>query len=287
MRVRREKVGPHGAARAVWWEAVRDNPVLTLALRRAMRRGSTFALEFLYVAALLALMAIVYLSVYASANWAGNVNERMGRMLFLWIGLVQTLFLSMSAGVLGAASIALEREQRTLEALRLTRLTPGAVLVGKYGSLLILHTLLIATSLPIASLSFLFGGVSPAELIRSALLAFLSMAAALAVGVACSAYCGRSAVAISLSVGITLGGLFGVPGLFAAYAGYTSPSGGALSTFLYVMVALNPLYAQTHLFLKAPGVPVQAADVTLLVLAAIGIIGWMLALMRLRSESRA
>src|SRR5437867_751899 len=146
MRVRRGKMGPHGSA---WWGAVRDNPVLTLALRRAMRRGSTFALEFLYVAALLALMAIVYLSVYASASWAGNANERMGRMLFLWIALVQTLFLSMSAGVLGAASIALEREQRTLEALRLTPLTPGAVLVGKYGALLLLHTLLIATSLPI------------------------------------------------------------------------------------------------------------------------------------------
>jgi ABC-type Na+ efflux pump permease subunit len=259
-----------------------DNPVLTLSLRRAMRRGSTFALQFAYLAALLALTALIYAFTFARPTPPAAAAQGMGRSLFLWLGLVQMLFLSMSASMLGAASIALEREQRTFEALRLTRLSVPQILAGKYGALLLLHTLLIVSSIPIACLGFVFGGVSPSEVFRSTLLVFLSMAAALAVGLAASAHCARSALASSIAAAISLGGLLGVPALVLAYAASVSSPVGAYESFL---VVVSPLFAEIHLFEKLPGVSIATADGNALVLSAITIGAWFAALARLREEA--
>src|SRR5205823_5812357 len=112
------------------------------------------------------------------------------------------------------------------------------------------HGLLILTSIPVACLGFLFGGVSPAEVIRSALLTLLSTAAALAVGVAASASCRRSSLAVSVAAAIALGGLIGIPALILAYFTYTSPAGSQLTAWTYILIVLNPLFAETHLFFK-------------------------------------
>jgi ABC-type transport system involved in multi-copper enzyme maturation permease subunit len=281
---------PNPSARAVparlraLWAAVGDNPVLRLSLRRGMRRGTTYALQFAYVAALMALVAILYLVVFSNPRGPGSPGEEMGKLLFLWLALLQTFFLSLTAAVLAGSSISLEREQRTLEALRLTRLSPAEVLIGKYLSLGLLLALLIGTSIPIACLGFLFGGVAPAEVVRATLLTLASTAAALAVGLACSAFCRRSSLAVAAAAGIALAGLIGIPAVTIFYES-SRANGSAADGMLFFLVVVNPLFAEGHLFYNMPKVPIQAADAHLLVQASLGAIAWLAAWRRLQAES--
>lgn len=65
---------------------------------------------------------------------------------------------------LSANVIALEKEKKTLEFLELTRLTPREIVYGKLiGSVLYL-ALLVLASMPIVSLTFVLGGVSPEQI---------------------------------------------------------------------------------------------------------------------------
>jgi ABC-type transport system involved in multi-copper enzyme maturation permease subunit len=271
---------------AALWAAVGDNPVLRLSLRRGMRRGTTYALQFAYVAALAAVVAILYLVVFSSPSVPDPPGEQMGKLLFLWLALLQTFFLSLTAAVLAGSSIPLEREQRTFEALRLTRLSAGEVLIGKYLSLMLLLALLIVTSVPIACLGFLFGGVAPAEVARATVLTLASTAGALAVGLACSAFCRRSALAVALAAGIALAGLLGIPVATTIYRAYTRSYGSASSDpFLFFLVVVNPLVAEGHLFYNMRSVPAQAADAHLLVQISLSAIAWLAAWRRLKVES--
>jgi len=267
------------------WAAVGDNPVLRLSLRRGMRRGTTFALQFAYVAALMALVGILYLVVLSSPGGQGSPGDQMGRLLFLWLALLQTFSLSLTGAVLAGSSISLEREQRTFEALRLTRLSVAEVLVGKYLSLFLLLALLIVTSIPIACLGFLFGGVAPAEVARATVLTLASTAAALAVGLACSAFCRRSSLAVAAASGIVLGGLLGIPVVTAVYSSYVQLSGSASDRMLFFLIVVNPLFAEGHLFYGMRSVPAQAADAHFLVQASVGAIAWIAAWRRLKRES--
>jgi ABC-2 type transport system permease protein len=283
--------GP-GRGHALWavpsrlraiWAAVGDNPVLRLALRRGMRRGTTYALQFAYVAALMAVVGILYLVVLSGPSGQGSPGEQMGRLLFLWLALLQTFFLSLTGAVLAGSSISLEREQRTFEAVRLTRLSVGEVLIGKYLSLLLLLALLIVTSIPIACLGFLFGGVAPTEVVRATLLTLASTAAALAVGLACSAFCRRSSLAVAAASGIALAGLIGTPVVTLFYAYYAQLRGGSDGT-LFFLIIINPLFAEGHLFYGMKNIPTRAADAHLLVEASLGAVAWIAAWRRLKGE---
>lgn len=277
--------GAHRSAPARLWERVGDNPVLRLSLRRGMRRGTTFALQFAYVAALMGLVGVIYLIVLSNPSGRRSAGEEMGRVLFLCLALLQTFFLSMAGAVLAGTSISLEREQRTFEALRLSRLSVAEVLLGKYLSLFLLLALLILTSVPIACLGFLFGGVAPMEVVRATALTLASTAAALAVGLACSAFCRRSSLANAAASGMILAGLIGIPILVMLYGYYASWNGSAGDRMTYFLAVINPLFAEGHLFYNMPSVPTRAADAHLVVQASVATIAWIAAWRRMKRES--
>jgi hypothetical protein len=264
------------------WAWLADNPVLRLSLRRGMRRDATFALLLVYTLALLALVAILYLVVFGTGSAGAGANERMGRLLFLWLALTQTLLLSLTASVLGGSSLSLEREQRTFEALRLTRLSAAEILAGKYLSLLLLLGLLIGTSLPIACLGFLFGGVSPPEVLRATLLTFGSTAAALAVGLASSVSHARSSLANVTAAGVTLIGLIGMPALAAFCLSQANLTSSQTDAWIFLLVVVNPLYAGLHLFLNVSSMSVAVVDLNILVLIALAVSALFWAWARLR-----
>ncbi|HEX8465242.1 MAG TPA: ABC transporter permease [Abditibacterium sp.] len=142
-----------------------SNPVLMRELRAGLRNTKAFALIAIYVALLGALVTVSFPSSQQIdlQSDGGSKGQSLFWML-VWgqIGLVLMLIPALSTGAL-----AQERERQTLEPLLLTPLSPLQIVWGKAGGVLSLVGLLLLASLPLTSLCFLLGGVSPGMLVAA------------------------------------------------------------------------------------------------------------------------
>ncbi len=141
------------------------NPVLTRELRVVLRNSRTFALLAIYVSVL----GAVVMSQFPggqSLNFDGG-RATMGRDLFVTFFMAQLVLVLVLVPGLATGSLAQERERRTLEPLLLTPMTPLGIVWGKASGVLALTGLLLLATLPLTSLCFLLGGVSPGELVSA------------------------------------------------------------------------------------------------------------------------
>ena len=86
-----------------------------------------------------------------------------GRRIYDAVFALQAVLIALITPALTAGAITLEREQRAYEMLVMTQLRPMEVVAGKLAAALAFVALLLTSSLPLLSLSFFFGGVSPGE----------------------------------------------------------------------------------------------------------------------------
>src|SRR5262249_51631902 len=115
-------------------------------------------------------------------------------------------------------------------------------------------------------------------------LTFLSTAAALAVGLACSARSRHGASAVSAATGLNIGGLIGIPTLVMSYLSHVAPTMSQSTPWFLALIAFNPLFAEAHLFLKIPAIPPHAVYLNAFVLAAVALIAWLAALAHVGME---
>jgi len=85
--------------------------------------------------------------------------------VFFILSLLQMIVVAFLTPAFAAGAISGERERRTLAVLLTTPLSPVGILIGKILSSSALLILLLAVSLPLYSLVFLFGGAVPQEVI--------------------------------------------------------------------------------------------------------------------------
>ena len=143
------------------------NPVLSRELRVALRNERAFALLAIYVAVLGAIVASQFPSDRTVADTAGEVGAGAGYALLWTFCQAQALLVVILLPALAAGALAQERERQTLEPLLLTPLTPGQIVWGKAAGVLCFGALLLLATLPLTSLSFMLGGVSPADVITA------------------------------------------------------------------------------------------------------------------------
>lgn len=223
--------------------ALFDNPVVTKELRGRMRGARTYWLLFGYVLLLSLILFFSYLGWWAqhSADMEGGsaAGFTVGRTFFKILFYSQAVMMALITPALTAGAISVEREQRTFELLRGSILRPGAIVWGKLASSVSFVILLLTSSLPLLSLCFLLGGVSPGEVFFAYLLLIGDAFLFGAIGLCWSAYAANTATATVLSY-LTLLVFFGVTFPFAVPAldtnGFT-PSFG--------FCALNPVGAVT------------------------------------------
>jgi hypothetical protein len=142
-----------------------DNPVMTKEMRSRMRGGRAFTLMTVYVGLLGLGLLTTMAALWESGPSRGPIQDFgvIGRQTFALLSLLQLGLVSVLAPALTSGAITVEREQLTLDLLRLTRLSSSSILLGKLASSLSYLLLLVMSSLPLAGVCFLFGGVSPAE----------------------------------------------------------------------------------------------------------------------------
>lgn len=141
------------------------NPVLHIELRRWMRGRRPVMLVTTYLV-LLFLVGTVGMSNFAMRSHYGSPQQLSDLGRTLMTSVVTLLFFAILIVTPGltAAAIPRERENQTLGFLRMTLLTPGEIILGKFLVALCFCAILLVLTMPFLATAFLTGGISPGEL---------------------------------------------------------------------------------------------------------------------------
>lgn len=190
---------PFESATLTW---VTDNPVITKELRGRMRGVRAYWVLLAYLLILSIAMFLAYLGWYTTqSSGGGMVGFVAGRIFFNTLFYSQACLVSLITPALTAGAISIEREQRTFEMIRCTMLKPSMVVFGKLLSSVSFVVLLLTCSLPLVSLCFLLGGVSPNEVVSAYLMLVCDAAMFGALGLVWSTAAANTAAATALSYG--------------------------------------------------------------------------------------
>jgi ABC-2 type transport system permease protein len=183
------------------------NPMILKELQQRLRERRAWLLPTLY---LLVLSGTVSFAYYVSTDpaMAGGPREvqgaDIGMAIFLTVIFTQIVVLLLMAPVFSAASLTIEKEQRTLAGLLTSLLTAPQIWWGKFVAALLYLLLLLCSGLPLLAISFAFGGVEPMELLRGAGSTILVLASICSIGLWCSAIFRRSVHSTAACYGIVL-----------------------------------------------------------------------------------
>ena len=126
--------------------------------------------------------------------------------------MLETLLVVFLAPMSTVGAISLEREKQTLEMLAATPITSLAIVFGKLVSALVYVWLLIAASIPLTAVVFVFGGVAPEDLVRGYLVLIVTALGFGAFGLFCSSIVKRTQAATAITIfgvlGLSIGTLF-------------------------------------------------------------------------------
>jgi ABC-type transport system involved in multi-copper enzyme maturation permease subunit len=121
--------------------------------------------------------------------WAMGALESIafGRGVFVAVIFIETLVIVALAPAYTAGLISQEREKQTFDLLSVTPISSFAIVLGKLLSGLSYLALVVAASIPIASIAFLFGGVDVIDIVRGYAILVVTGIGVGSIGVWCSA----------------------------------------------------------------------------------------------------
>lgn len=201
------------------------NALLKKEIRTRMRGNTIFVIENVYLALL---TGIFLLSLLFRSREEGRFGWEIGNGLFQAINYFQILLLVVASPSIVASTFTLEREQKTFDMLLATPLSLAQIARAKLLASLSFFFILVLVSLPMVSVCFILGGVSPAEILWAYFLTLEGVLLAGAIGLCYSAYFRRTIASVpvsSLTIIILLVGTLVIASLSPAAA------------------LINPLYA--------------------------------------------
>ncbi len=217
-----------------------------------MRGHRAFAVLTLYLVVLSAAISFVYLVYLSSAAVPSSTMARTtGKGLFTAVLGVQIVLVTFIGPAFTAGAISGERERQTFDLLRTTLLSADAFVLGKLISALSYIFLLVIVSIPLQSLAFLLGGLSPVELVLSQVLVLITAVPYALYGLWCSAAMRSTLTATVATFAGTLFLTFGIPMLaFVAIMmlGFTGFSIGTPGpTLEMILIYVGLVMAATNL----------------------------------------
>jgi ABC-2 type transport system permease protein len=210
---------------------------------------------FIFLTFYLSLLAgIMWLALQTTMQNRLTLNEAMGigRGLFAWTIMIETLVVVALAPAYTAGAITSEREKQTYDLLAVTPISSLSLVVGKLLSGLSYLALIVLASIPIASVALLFGGVDPVDLVRAYVVVFAAGLAIGSIGIWCSAAMARTQTA-TVAAFIVTGVL--VVGLSAAWLGLDArlSESGRNERPPQALLLFNPFIAQMDVMCQATG----------------------------------
>ncbi len=186
-------------------------------LRGRMRGRRAFVILTIYLV-LLGLFALMVERVM-EADYAerligtpASAGPAIGQGIFAALLMLMTLQVVFLAPSSTAGAISLEREKQTLDLLVTTPISSLAIVIGKLLSALVYVFLLIAASIPLMAVVFVFGGVGPDDVIRGYLVLIVAAIGFGAFGLFCSSLVKRTTASTAITIfgvlAITIGTIF-------------------------------------------------------------------------------
>jgi ABC-type transport system involved in multi-copper enzyme maturation permease subunit len=174
-------------------------------LRGRMRGRRAFIILTIYLLLLagFAWMVELIMERQYSFNFGGNgtyATAAIGQGIFAALLMLETLQVAFLAPSATAGAISMEREKQTLELLVVTPITSVAIVLGKLLSALVYVWLLIAASVPLTAVVFLYGGVAPEDVVRGYLVLIVTALGLGAFGLFCSSLVKRTQAATAITI---------------------------------------------------------------------------------------
>ena len=224
--------------------------LLTKELRLRLRRERTMWVIIIYIL-LMGLLGWFYLG--NNGNYSNTSNSGLssvGTSLYTILSLVQLILLVLITPSFTATAVNGEKERQTYDMLMCSRLSAFSLVTGKLAAGLMNALLLICASIPLFSLVFFFGGVSPVQ-VMDAMVVFVATTFLIGgIGIFCSTVFKRPSVSTAVAYLVSLTWMF-LPLIISIVL--FSSSGGMRFLQLYpaqarVLFAGNPLVALTNTY---------------------------------------
>ncbi|MEW5958132.1 MAG: ABC transporter permease subunit [Chloroflexota bacterium] len=192
------------------------NPIVVKEFRSRMRGWRAFVTLTIYLLFLALFSYGIYKIIVWTAPYTGGMplSPFIGRALYAALANLSLFFVAFLTPALTAAAISSEHERLTLEMLQATPLAPHTILFGKLISTASYILLLLFAAVPLASLIFIFGGVTVADLLLVALVIFGTALTFGMIGLFFSAWRKRTIQAIVLSYVVILAMIGGTYALY-------------------------------------------------------------------------
>src|SRR6185312_14850489 len=146
------------------------------------------------------------------AGASATAGPVIGQAIFAAVLLLMTLQVVFLAPSSTAGAISLEREKQTLELLVTTPISSFAIVIGKLLSALVYVFLLIAASIPLMAVVFVFGGVGPEDIVRGYIVLIVTALGLGSFGLLCSSLVKRTTASTAITIfgvlAITIGTVF-------------------------------------------------------------------------------
>jgi ABC-type transport system involved in multi-copper enzyme maturation permease subunit len=173
-------------------------------LRGRMRGRRAFAILTIYLVLLGFAWMVELIMERAQSSGLGTspatASAQIGQAIFAALLMLETLQVVFLAPASTAGAISLEREKRTLELLVVTPISSLAIVLGKLLSALVYVWLLIAASIPLTAVVFVYGGVAPEDVVRGYLVLVVAALGFGAFGLFASSLVKRTQAATAVSV---------------------------------------------------------------------------------------
>ncbi len=179
--------------------------LLTKELRLRLRRERTMWVIIVYIL-LMGLLGWFYISRASGANNSPSYGlSQVGRQLYYLLSMVQLALIVFITPAFTATTVNGEKERQTFDLLLCSRLSSFSLISGKLVAGLVNALFLIAASVPVFSLVFFFGGVSPSQVLLALLVFVITTIMIGTFGLLCSSLFARPAVStvVSYISGIT------------------------------------------------------------------------------------
>ncbi|MEP6776477.1 MAG: ABC transporter permease subunit [Chloroflexota bacterium] len=233
------------------------NPVIVKELRGRMRGWRSVAILVIYLLILSLVTWLTFLAAgsYSNNNYYGGQSSQIGKTIFGVLVGFQTIMVALLTPAFTAGAITSEREQKTYDLLMTTLLPARSVIFGKLGAALAWVALLILAVAPLQSLAFMFGGVSPEEVILSQVVLLMAAVLFASIGIFWSTVVKSSVASNVLTYGTILLQLLVMPFLYYLFVtifnGGYSASGASIqdhASFWYVsgvVLSFHPFIAMS------------------------------------------
>ncbi|MBP1961430.1 ABC transporter permease [Paenibacillus aceris] len=214
------------------------NPVMEKEFRLRMRTFRSPLSILVYLLAI-GLIALGFAYINMSHQQAGVLSTERSSELFYFLSGTQLVLIAFMTPGLTAGVVSGEREKQTLNMLLTTQQSSGTIILSKLIASLSFMLLTVVSTMPLYSIVFLYGGVSPKQVFAVFIFYVFVMVLFGAVGIFFSTILKKTVISVIATYGFVLFvfGFTALAGLFFGNIGRTGMNEEVLGYFL----SFNPM----------------------------------------------